>query len=98
VLLTLIYLGLIISLQFLLGGLINQDSPIAIVASTLLIAALFQPLRKRIQAVIDRRFFRHKYDAASTSILVVTSIGTSGKPSASLESQSACSLRGGMKR
>lgn len=66
VLLTLIYFGLIISLQFLLSGLLNQDSAIAIVASTLLIAALFQPLRKRIQAVIDRRFFRHKYDAART--------------------------------
>ena len=64
--LALLYIGLVFALQFLLRGLINQDSTIAIVASTLVIAALFQPLRHRLQKVIDRRFYRRKYDATKT--------------------------------
>jgi hypothetical protein len=59
-----IYLGLIFSLQFLLQGIINQNNDVAIVVSTLAIATLVQPLRHRIQRVIDRRFYRSKYDAA----------------------------------
>src|SRR6266704_4334983 len=61
-----VYAGCIVGLQALLQGLFHQTSEIAIVVSTLLIAALFHPLRQRIQLVIDRRFYRRKYDAART--------------------------------
>jgi hypothetical protein len=64
--LALVYVGSVVSLQAALRALTVQESTLAVVASTLAIAALFNPLRRRVQGFVDRRFYRRKYDAAKT--------------------------------
>jgi hypothetical protein len=61
-----VYVGSVLSIQYALRGLTGSESQLAIVASTLLIAALFNPLRRRVQNFIDHSFYRRKYDAGRT--------------------------------
>jgi hypothetical protein len=62
--LLLVYFTSIVVLQNIFSRLTDQNSTLVTILSTLLIAALFLPVRRRIQGIIDRRFFRKKYDAA----------------------------------
>jgi hypothetical protein len=64
-LVALYFVGIVV-LQRIFVLLTGQQSTLAVVASTLAIAAMFSPLRRRIQGFVDRRFYRRKYDAAKT--------------------------------
>jgi hypothetical protein len=86
--LELVYVGGIVLLQTLVVPLLG-GSELVIVASTLAIAALFTPLRRRIQQVIDRHFYRRKYDAAK----VMAAFGATARDETDLEQLTAEMLR-----
>jgi hypothetical protein len=60
-----VYAGAVLLLQSVLGGATQRET-LAVAGSTLLAAALFQPLRRRVQAIVDHRFNRARYDADRT--------------------------------
>ena len=66
ILLAATYFGCVVGLQYVFRTVTGQGSTLAVVASTLAIAALFSPLRRWVQAFVDRRFYRRKYDARKT--------------------------------
>jgi hypothetical protein len=84
----LVYVGCIVVSRTLVAPL-TGGSELAIVASTLVIAALFNPLRRRIQNIIDKRFYRRKYDAAN----VLAAFGTTMRDETDLDALTAEMLR-----
>jgi hypothetical protein len=64
--LALVYLGGIASVSVVLRAVTGQSGAVAVTLSTLAVAVTFQPLRAWIQAAVDRRFYRRKYDSAQT--------------------------------
>jgi hypothetical protein len=64
--LALVYFGVVVGLQYVFRAVTGEESTLAIVASTLAIAAMFDPLRRRIRSFVDKRFYRSKYDARKT--------------------------------
>jgi hypothetical protein len=64
--LALVYFGGVVGLQYVFRAVTGEESTLAIVASTLAIAAMFDPLRRRIRSFVDKRFYRSKYDARKT--------------------------------
>ena len=60
--LLLVYLALVFGGQYLLASFFGPNNAVVLVVSTLIVAALFQPLRQRVQLLVDRRFYRSKYD------------------------------------
>ena len=75
-----LYFGGIVVLQRIFVLLTGQQSTLAVVASTLLVAALFTPLRRRIQGFIDRRFYRRKYDARKGSGSLLAPVAQRNRP------------------
>ena len=82
--LALVYIGGVVGLQYVFRTLTGGESQLAIVASTLAIAGLFVPLRRRVQSFIDRRFYRRKYDATK----ILEAFGTRLRNETDLESLS----------
>ena len=75
------YLVLVFGGQHVLAGFFGPKNEVVLVVSTLLVAALFQPLRQRVQQLVDRRFYRRKYDAAQ----VVAGFGETLRQEVNLE-------------